>query len=357
MATTLLETGYRAHKTGIAVVTGVFMRLFHQLLRPNPMSLESPPAGSLDALRRRFEALLDQDLRNARAGDYPQALLFRTGLRDALRALPRGVWEIPRVLARARRKKFDDLPAMPHAERFPNYYKRTFHWQSDGWFSSHSAAMYDPGVDLLFGGMADVMRRMVVPDLRAHLARAVPAGETPRVLDVACGTGRFLGQLHAALPDARLYGLDLSAPYLKHAQAHLAHVPELSLVAENAEAMPFADQTFDAVTSIFLFHELPSDARRAVMREALRVVKPGGLFAIVDSAQADDAAEIRWYLEQFPVLYHEPYFKGYLIDPLPDALREVGFEVLDSRPAFVSRVVIARRPLEAAPASSPVPTP
>ncbi len=123
---------------------------------------------------------------------------------------------------------------------------------------------------------------------------------------------------------------------------------ELSLVADNAEAMPFADQTFDAVTSVFLFHELPSDVRRNVMREALRVVRPGGLFAVIDSAQRDDSPEIMWFLEQFPVLYHEPYYKGYLSDPLPQALAEVGFEIVADRPAFVSRVVIARRPERAA---------
>lgn len=341
MATSLIETGYRAHKTGIALLTGVFMRLFHHLLKAERWRFELPPAPARDALQRRFERLLDQDLAAARQGIYPQAVLFRTGLREALKVLPSGVLELPRVVSRARRKGFGELPASADPARFPSYYRRTFHWQSDGWFSERSARMYDPGVDLLFGGTADIMRRMILPDLVRHLRRVA----APRVLDVACGTGRFLDQLHLALPGARLYGLDLSAPYLKHAQARLAHVPELSLVAENAEAMPFADGTFDAVSSVFLFHELPKDARRNVMREALRVVRPGGTFAVIDSAQADDSPELMWFLEQFPVLYHEPYYKGYLADPLPRALEEVGFEVLDDRPAFVSRVVIARRPV------------
>ena len=275
-----------------------------------------------------------------RKGIYPQSVLFKTGIREALKALPRGVWEFPRVVSRARRKAFAELPADVDASRYPHYYRRTFHWQTDGWFSAHSARMYDPGVNLLFGGTADIMRRMVLPDLVAHLADLA----APRILDVACGTGCFLDQLHLALPRARLFGLDLSAPYLKHAAQHLAHVPDVSLVHDNAEATPFADATFDAVTCVFLFHEMPSDARRNVMREALRVVRPGGLFAVIDSAQSDDAPGIMWFLEQFPALYHEPYYKGYLADSLPQALTEVGFEIVDDRPAFVSRVVIARRP-------------
>jgi len=339
MAANLIETGYRVHKTGFLVLSQVFIRALQQLMRPdsNP---GGPTKDSMAEVRRRFEALLDEDWRNVRDGHYPRSMLFRTGIRDTLRALPKAVLEFPRVIARARRKGYDDLPAMPHAERFPRYYRRTFHWQTDGWFSEHSATMYDPSVDLLFGGTADMMRRMIIPDV----ARATHDVEAPRILDVACGTGRFLDMLHAALPDARLFGIDLSAPYLKHAQARLAHVAELSLVADNAEAMPFADGTFDAVTSIFLFHELPKDARRNVMREALRVVKPGGLFAVVDSAQLDDAPRLVWHLEQFPAVYHEPYFKGYLRDSLPAILREVGFEVVDDRSAYVSRVVIARKP-------------
>jgi len=341
MASSLIETGYRAHKTGIAVVTGVFMRLFHQLLRPQPLRQALPPAPAREALQRRFARLLGDDLAAARAGAYPRSLLFRVGLREALRALPTGVFELPRVVSRARRKAFAELPKDADPTRYPSYYRRTFHWQTDGWLSEHSARMYDPGVELLFGGTADVMRRMPLPDVVAY-ARGL--GAPARVLDVACGTGRFLDQLHHALPDARLYGLDLSAPYLKHARAALSHVPDVSLVCDNAEATPFADGTFDVVSSVFLFHELPKDARRNVMREALRVVKPGGLFVVVDSAQADDAAEILWFLEQFPALYHEPYYKGYLVDPLPAALSEVGFEVVADRPAFVSRVVIARAP-------------
>lgn len=291
------------------------------------------------ALQRRRSELHRRDLANVDAGLYPRDLLFDIPVRRYLRELPRLLRDAPRVVRRMREGDYKDIPAVDK-RRFPPYYRRTFHWQTDGWFSEHSATMYDPSVDLLFGGTADMMRRMIIPDV----ARATHDVEAPRILDVACGTGRFLDMLHAALPDARLFGIDLSAPYLKHAQARLAHVAELSLVADNAEAMPFADGTFDAVTSIFLFHELPKDARRNVMREALRVVKPGGLFAVVDSAQLDDAPRLVWHLEQFPAVYHEPYFKGYLRDSLPAILREVGFEVVDDRSAYVSRVVIARKP-------------
>lgn len=339
MAVTLFDASYRAHKTGFALFSGLFMEVFHRLIGRDTI----PSAVERDALQRRFRALLDQDLANAKAGYYPDKLLFQIGFRDAMRVLPIGVFEIPRVVWRARHHNHADLPTLAQPDRFPKYYRRTFHWQSDGWFSEQSARLYDPGVDLLFGGTADIMRRMLIPEL----ANALRPLESPRVLDIACGTGRFLGQLHEALPRARLFGLDLSAPYLKLTRERLAHVSELSLVAENAEDMPFAEGAFDAVSCIFLFHELPSDARRNVLREAFRVLKPGGLFAVLDSAQADDGADIAGFLEAFPRLYHEPYYKGYSKDPLPRALAEVGFEILSETSAFVSRKVIARKPVGA----------
>ncbi|MFT7579930.1 MAG: ubiquinone/menaquinone biosynthesis C-methylase UbiE, partial [Myxococcota bacterium] len=234
----------------------------------------------------------------------------------------------------------DDLPTDVDLSRYPRYYRRTFHWQSGGWLTDRSAELYDPGVELLFGYTGDVMRRMALPDV----IRSVSDVPAPRIADLACGTGRLLRQLHVALPNARLYGVDLSPNYIKHTRRALAHIADLSLVAENAESLPFTDGFFDGLTMSYLLHELPKDARRNVLSEALRVVRPGGVLAIVASPQYVESGPIAELLDNFPRLYHEPYYKGYLKDPIEEALTEVGFECLDSRNAFLSKVVIARRP-------------
>ena len=97
-------------------------------------------------------------------------------------------------------------------------------------------------------------------------------------------------------------------------------------------------------TSVFLFHELPADARRRVMREAWRVLKPGGRFVVCDSAQLADSADIADALYSFPATYHEPYYKSYLRDDLAAVMDECGFEVETSVPHLVSKVVVGRKP-------------
>jgi ubiquinone/menaquinone biosynthesis C-methylase UbiE len=328
---------YRLQQQALALSAFVGHRLWHLALDPGA------PRPSVDAIReieRRYAALLERDLENVRRGCYPRDLLYQLPFFEYLGHVPEVLLDLPRILLRRYRGKFRDLPPWVDRKDYPKYYLRTFHWQTDGWLSERSARLYDATVEFLFGGTADVMRRMAIPPV----VESVAGRRRPRILDIACGTGRFLRQLGAALPRAKLYGLDLSPHYLKRAGQVLSGAADVSLAVENAEALPFADGFFDAATSVFLFHELPADARRNVAAEAWRVLKPGGRLVVCDSAQLSDSGEIADFLEAFHRSYHEPYYKGYLRDDLATVLAEAGFEVEESAPWLVSKVVVARKP-------------
>ena len=299
-------------------------------------------ASLLRALEARRVELHRRDLANVEAGAYPRELLFDIPVRRYLREFPRLLRDAPRVVRRMRSRDFRDIPGGLDRERFPPYYRRTFHWQTDGYFSEHSAELYELGVELLFRGTADVMRRQIIPPV-TELVRAHGADHL-RLLDVGCGTGRTLHQLARTHPRMRLHGVDLSPAYVRLARKRLADVAELTLAVENAEALPWADAAFDVVTSVYLFHELPRRARRNVARELARVVRPGGLVVIEDSAQPSESPELEAVLHDFPRDFHEPFYEDYLTDDLAPLLREAGLVIEAVQPHLVAKVVIARRP-------------
>ncbi|MBA3451553.1 MAG: SAM-dependent methyltransferase, partial [Deltaproteobacteria bacterium] len=147
------------------------------------------PAEMRCLLRRRTE-LHDRDLANVEADLYPRELLFDIPVRRYLRSLPRLMRDTPSVVRRMRRQDYQDIPPVDK-DRYPAYYRRNFHWQTDGYFSDHSAEMYELGVELLFRGTADVMRRQIIPPI-TRFVREVGGAKHVRLLDVACGTGRTL---------------------------------------------------------------------------------------------------------------------------------------------------------------------
>jgi ubiquinone/menaquinone biosynthesis C-methylase UbiE len=329
---------YQLQHRAMAAIASRATGLWHFALQaPQPMRQRSAREAIHDRLRKIFE----EDLKNVEAGHYPIDLALDFPFFEHIANFPAALADGPRILWKRWREDFDNLPAGVDLSAFPAYYRRNFHWQPDGWLSEHSARVYDVEVEFLFWGAADVMRRMTLPALGELKTR-----DRPRLLDVACGTGRFLSMIHSLLPHARLYGVDLSPHYIARARENLRHVPGgVGLLVENAEELPLEAESFDAATSVFLFHELPHDVRRRVMRETWRVLADGARFVICDSLQRGDAKEygLADFSEWFPSAYHEPYYKGYCADDLRTAMTECGFEVESVSCHGVSKVVVGRK--------------
>jgi demethylmenaquinone methyltransferase/2-methoxy-6-polyprenyl-1,4-benzoquinol methylase len=113
---------------------------------------------------------------------------------------------------------------------------------------------------------------------RALVDEVAPRGGE-RVLDVATGTGMVAAEL-LARSDCLVVGIDQSPEMLSVARARFASSPRLELVEGQAEALPFADASFDALTFTYLLRYV--DDPRATMRELARVVRPGGRVASLE---------------------------------------------------------------------------
>jgi ubiquinone/menaquinone biosynthesis C-methylase UbiE len=321
----------------------------YTLLFPQPAGTEgrSLDPKLLEYFRQRYQTLLDRDWQDAQAGFYPVELLFDTPWDEFFRFYP-AVWlDVPRTWQKSQSKRYQEFAPGIDTEGYPKYYLQNFHYQTDGYLSEESANLYDLQVEILFGGMADPMRRRVLPLLKSHLPQlSDPALQRIKILDVACGTGRTLRQLRAMLPKASLFGIDLSPAYLRKANQLLSqNAGELpQLVQANAENLPYQSEYFEAVTSVFLFHELPPQARQQVMEESFRVLKPGGTLIICDSIQLSDSEELTPMMEGFASAFHEPYYNHYIQDDLGQRLEQAGFKDITCETHFMSKYFTAQKP-------------
>jgi ubiquinone/menaquinone biosynthesis C-methylase UbiE len=164
------------------------------------------------------------------------------------------------------------------------------------------------------------------------------------LLDVACGTGRFLCTVQHNYPRLPVTGLDLSAPYLAQARRALAPWSWVQLVEGAAERLPFADASFAVVSCVYLFHELPRRVRAQVAQEMARVLRPGGLLVFVDSLQIGDEPAFDGLLDLFPAAYHEPYYADYIRHDLPALFAAAGLAPVSKTRAHMSTVIVATKP-------------
>ena len=248
--------------------------------------------------------------------------------------------DLPQVDARRHGGLDDEMPPGQQGDGLPDYYRQNFHFQSDGWLSEHSAALYDTQVEVLFTGAADVMRRRALKPIADWMAGRNQ--RDLRGLDVGCGTGRLLAFVHEAWPGLRLTGLDLSQPYLDEARRLVGRTARVRLVEGAAEKLPFDDASLDLVFSSFLLHELPSDIRIEALREMARVARPDGLIVIVDSIQKGDHPDWDGLLDLFPHYFHEPSYAEYVTGSLAAWAGEAGLVESSFERAFLSRITVLR---------------
>ena len=303
------------------------------------------PANPVDTreLRAAYLKLFAQDRANIEAGLYPAPEDVR--LADLPKAVRRAGHFLKDVAEVDRRRVARDgaevRDKLEGSNCYPAYYRQNFHYQTDGWLSDESAKLYDHQVEALFTGSGDAMRRQALAEISRELK-----GQDQRkmaLLDLACGTGRFLRETMRAFPRLDAVGLDLSPNYAERARKQVAPWPHVGIIEGQAEVLPLEDASQDIIVSIYLFHELPEKTRREVMKEAARVLKPGGAFIIADSLQFGDSAGLDGILEYFPEGFHEPYYKAYLGWDFTPPMQDAGFRLEKTELAFLTKVNVWRK--------------
>ena len=299
----------------------------------------SRPLPKLGDLLGSIRALIAADRRNVERGFYPAPEGPPLNIARAMTMSRRFLDDAGEVARRRREGAGQEVAAV--RTDLPRYYRQNFHYQTDGYLSADSAALYDFQVETLFGGTAQAMRRQALPMLAEAFAGRDQRGL--KLLEVACGTGALTAEIARAFPRLSIEAIDPSADYIAAAAKRLAASPGVRFGEGFAETLSFKDASFDAAASCYLFHELPPKVRKAVAGELARVVKPGGVYVHVDSLQLGDTPVFDGLLEAFPRLFHEPYYESYGKLDLDALFAAAGFTPVRATTGFLTKAVLYRR--------------
>jgi ubiquinone/menaquinone biosynthesis C-methylase UbiE len=194
--------------------------------------------------------------------------------------------ELTAVLDQAPQQPLGKLELNPDL-KLPDYYAETdFHVQPGGvWSGAANAFVYELGAKIVMMGENDdyAFHRLFVDS-------AIPKRPYRAILDMACGFGKSTRPFADAFPDAEVVGIDLSAPNLKLAHHQAERLGKrITFSQRAAESTGYADASFDLVTATMFVHEVPMPVLRRVLEEALRLLRPNGLLAVLDFAHTGDS--------------------------------------------------------------------
>jgi len=230
---------------------------------------------------------------------------------------------------------------------YPEYYKNAFHYQTDGWMSPGSANVYETSTETLFLGRQDSMQRTALVPLVDFAKKAKQKQQVMKrplkVLEVACGTGRFMTFARDNLPlDTKYTAVDLSPFYLEKARDNDQNwrsirqrvdglngnsIEPATFVQVKAENLPFKDEEFDIVVSMYLYHEIPRSIRARASSEMARVTRKGGKVIFTDSNQKGDRPVMDKTMGNFEKM-NEPYYCDYIEDYISDHFENAGLDCL-----------------------------
>ena len=154
------------------------------------------------------------------------------------------------------------------------------------------------------------------------VAKYVRVPDGGKCLDVGCGSGALTIAVAKRNRKAAVVGLDRwGKEYASFSQklcednAKAEGVKNVSFCQGNALQLPFEDGSFDAVTSNYVYHNIPSKDRQAILLETLRLVKKGGTFAIHDLFTENKYGDMNSFVEKLKSMGYE---KVELIDTTKD---------------------------------------
>ena len=208
----------------------------------------------------------------------------------------------------------------------PDYARKEIHLQPGGYTDDPLGGLvYHYGTKVFYAGTndndevhAEICKTLRIPDDK----------QVSNILDIGCSIGQATILLKDKFPNAKVTGLDVGEPLLKYANWRAKRLnKEVYFKQGLSEDTKFKSNNFDIILSYILFHELPVDIIEKTVKEAFRIIRPGGTFCIYEfpSANENMPASQRWMIDYDSINNCEPYSPGFVYMDFKKLLSDTGF--------------------------------
>jgi SAM-dependent methyltransferase len=183
----------------------------------------------------------------------------------------------------------------------------------DSYSSSYDDLLKDPLRDRFTGNESLFFHQRKCELIRSFFRRRSIATAGLSYLDVGCGKGELVTLLRGDF--GRVAGCDVSAEMMEGIEGVETRVQTDGL------RVPFGDGEFDLVSAVCVYHHVPLDCRKALTAEMGRVLKPGGIFCMIEHNPANPVT--RTIVSRTPVDAHAILLSG---GEAKGLAREAGFQ-------------------------------
>ena len=190
-----------------------------------------------------------------------------------------------------------------------------------------TGAVYDNAIEVFSFGQFGKDSNDIGMTLSNYVRLKFPEFKPAKILDAGCTIGHNTLPWAQTFPEAEVTAIDVAAPVLRygHARAESMGVP-VHFRQMDATAMKFEDNTFDVVFSSMFLHELPLKDIHAYLKEAYRVLKPGGLLWQMELPPMNQMpAYDNFYLNWDTYYNNEPFYGTFRRQDYRKLLTDAGF--------------------------------
>lgn len=194
-----------------------------------------------------------------------------------------------------------------------------------------TGAVYDQGLAVFSMGLMGKNLDDIGSSMSAYIRARYPQFQPRAILDLGCTIGHNTLPWKGAYPDAEVTAIDVAAPGLVYGSARAKMQDKaVDFRQMSADALDFPDGSFDLVFSSMFLHELSRKTTAAVMKEAHRVLRPGGLMLHMELPPNSQVSPFDGFYLDWDCYYNaEPFYKAFRDQEPQDLCVKGGFKVED----------------------------